>query len=89
LWEFEWQSQNRTRQDSELGRDLRRHRELGVDVHLFVRRSKRARGKTAPFVYCGRLAFERWEGERPITVWWTLEQAVPQELWGELGVPGE
>ena len=86
--EFEWQSQNRTRQESELGRDLRRHRELGIDVHLFVRRSKRARGRAAPFVYCGWLEFERWEGEKPITVWWRIEQAVPRELWVELGVPG-
>ena len=86
--EFEWQSQNRTGQESELGRDLRRHRELGIDVHLFVRRSKRERGKAAPFVYCGRLEFQRWEGEKPITVWWRLEREVPRELWGELGVPG-
>ena len=84
--EFEWQSQNRTSQESELGRDLRRHRELGIDVHLFVRRSKRARGRAAPFVYCGRLEFER-KGEKPITVWWRLEREVPRELWGELGVP--
>jgi hypothetical protein len=45
-------------------------------------------GKTSPFVYCGRLGFERWEGEKPITVWWRLERAVPRELWRELGVPG-
>ncbi len=87
--EFEWQSQNKTRQKSELGRDLRRHRELGIDVHLFVRRAKKIRGKTEPFLYCGRLDFQRWEGEKPISVWWKLEQPVPREHREELGVPEE
>lgn len=84
--EFQWQSQNRTRQASELGRKIRYHGERGVDVHLFVRRRKRAGGRTAPFIYCGRLDFQRWEGEKPITVWWELEETVPERLWGELGV---
>lgn len=85
--EFEWQSQNRTSQESELGRDLRNHRERTIDVHLFVRRTKKTGGRTSPFVYCGKLQFERWEGEKPITVWWTLEQPVPRDLSEELGVP--
>jgi superfamily II DNA or RNA helicase/HKD family nuclease/diadenosine tetraphosphate (Ap4A) HIT family hydrolase len=84
--QFEWQSQNKTRQESKLGRTIRDHREQGVDVHLFARQSKRVGGKTSPFLYCGRLDFEKWDGERPITVWWRLEEPVPETLWGELGV---
>jgi superfamily II DNA or RNA helicase/HKD family nuclease/diadenosine tetraphosphate (Ap4A) HIT family hydrolase len=83
---FEWQSQNKTRQKSKLGRTIRDHREQGVDVHLFARQSKRIGGKTSPFLYCGRLEFEKWDGERPITVWWRLEEPVPERLWEELGV---
>jgi hypothetical protein len=84
---FEWQSQNITRQSSELGRDIYTHKERGIDVHLFVRRTDKVRGKTQMFIYCGTLEFQRWEGERPITVWWQLSQAVPEDLWDELGVP--
>jgi superfamily II DNA or RNA helicase/diadenosine tetraphosphate (Ap4A) HIT family hydrolase/HKD family nuclease len=87
--EFQWQSQNRTRQASELGGEIRRHREKGIDVRLFVRRRANVRGETQPFYYCGKLDFVRWEGERPITVWWALEEGVPEGLWGELGVESE
>jgi superfamily II DNA or RNA helicase/diadenosine tetraphosphate (Ap4A) HIT family hydrolase len=86
--EFEWQSQNRTRQESSLGQDLHNHRERKVDIHLFVRRAKKVAGKTSPFIYCGHLEFKRWEGDKPITVWWELEEAVPREMWEELSVPG-
>lgn len=83
--EFQWQSQNKTRQESEVGQRIRHHRDRGIDVHLFVRRRNKVRGTAMPFYYCGRLDFERWEGEKPITVWWRLEEAVPERLWGELG----
>jgi len=42
--------------------------------------------KAQPFIYCGPLTFERWEGEKPITVWWKLGTAVPGEMRGELRV---
>jgi hypothetical protein len=85
--EFEWQSQNRTTQSSADGTAIRDHQARGIDVHLFVRRTKKIRGKAAPFVYCGLLKFQRWEGEKPITVWWGLEVPVPERLRGELQVP--
>jgi hypothetical protein len=84
--EFQWQSQNRNTQQSELGQNIRRHQERGVPVHLFVRRQAKLGGTTQPFLYAGTLEFERWEGERPITVWWSMEEAVPEGLWGELRV---
>ena len=44
-------------------------------------------GKTAGFVYCGPVEFQRWEGEKPITVWWRLAVAVPEPLRQLLRVP--
>jgi hypothetical protein len=85
--EFRWQTQNRTTQASRVGTDLREHRARGIAVHLFVRRHPTIRGKAEPFIYCGELEYKRWEGEKPITVWSTLAQPVPQSLWDELKVP--
>jgi hypothetical protein len=84
--EFQWQSQNKNTQASSIGQAIRHHRERGVTVHLFVRGQAKVRGKAQPFVYCGALEFERWEGENPITVWWRLGEAVPEGLRGELGM---
>jgi len=71
--EFQWQSQNKTTQDSKPGRMIRDHQAMGLPVHLFVRQRAKTRAqKAAPFVYRGELTFERWEGDGPITVWWKV-----------------
>ncbi|MCF7764266.1 MAG: DUF3427 domain-containing protein, partial [Verrucomicrobia bacterium] len=78
--QFEWKSQNRTTQSSKHGRMLRYHRDQNIPVHLFVRQSKSIESKSAPFYYCGPVNFERWEGEKPITIHWQLTSPVPEHL---------
>jgi len=85
--EFKWQSQNRTKRDSDAGRRLAELVERGIGVHLFVRAVAKVGGTTQPFVYCGPLTFERWEGDRPITVWWGLGKEVPERQLRTLRVP--
>jgi superfamily II DNA or RNA helicase/diadenosine tetraphosphate (Ap4A) HIT family hydrolase len=85
--EFRWQTQNRTKRDSPAGRAIANHKAENTAVHLFVRAAPKVAGKTQPFVYCGQLSFERWEGDNPITVWWRLSAGVPPELHALLRVP--
>jgi len=83
--EFEWQSQNRTSQQSTDGQDIRHHAERGFAVHLFVRGQKKTpRGGAAPFIYCGDVRFMEWENDKPITVRWKLSAEVPDGIWGSL-----
>ena len=84
---FLWQSQNKTKQESKHGNLIRDHRDLGIQVHLFVRRQEVTEGKGAPFVYCGLVDFASWDGERPIAVQWDLREAVPEMLQATLNVP--
>jgi superfamily II DNA or RNA helicase len=77
---FQWKSQNRTTQASKRGQLLRNHESKGLKVHLFVRRSKKIRTKSAPFYYCGEVTFESWQGESPITINWRLAEPVPDRL---------
>ena len=85
---FQWQSQNQTKQSSKRGQQIQDHKTLGINVHLFIRKEKLAtEGKASPFVYCGPIGFESWEGEAPITVQWKLEESVPQRLREYLKVP--
>jgi len=84
---LQWQSQNRTTQHSKHGRLIRDHEQEKVAVHLLVRPAKRAAGRSAPFYYGGALRFEGWEGEKPITVRWQLDSAVPEGLRGMMAVP--
>ncbi len=83
---FQWQSQNQTTRTGKHGQLIQGHVATGKQIHLFVRkRGKRANSTAAPFYYCGELVFERWEGERPITVWWRLKVPLGEELWAMLG----
>jgi len=78
--QFHWKSQNRTSQTSKHGRMLSGHLAQGIIVHLFVRRSKKISSKAAPFYYCGPVEFEKWQGERPISIDWQLNNSVPDRL---------
>ena len=78
--EFQWQSQNRTRQQSKHGVIISQHVSEGYDVHLFVRKTKKHGSRAAPFFYCGQLDFQSWHGEQPINVQWRLRNAVPEHF---------
>ena len=80
---FQWESQNKNTQESSVGQDLKNPK---LPKHLFVRKTAKIRSKTQPFRYAGRLNFQRWEGEKPIKVWWKLETPVPTRLREEMGL---
>jgi hypothetical protein len=85
--EFSWQSQNRTSRESKHGQMIKNHRAMDIHVHLFVRPTKRVGQASTPFIYCGEVDFVSWEGNKPITVRWSLRERVPQSLWTLLKVP--
>ncbi len=84
---FEWQSQNQTRQGTPTGENLRTHQEKGIHVHLLIRKQAKLEGRGAPFVYCGPVSFVDWEGEKPITIRWHLDEPVPDSLWTAFAPP--
>lgn len=82
---FHWQSQNRTTRASFHGRIINGDAD-GYRLHLFVRMEKKRGQKAAPFTYCGEVAFESWEGDKPISVTWRLEETVPRRLHRTFGI---
>ena len=58
-------SQNQQTQTGKAGRTIQGHVEQGVPVYLFIRKTKKIGSKAAPFVYCGDVEFEDWEGNKP------------------------
>lgn len=84
---FQWQSQNKTEQESNDGLAIRDHRQEGYSVHLFVRPAKKGSVKASAFFYCGQVDFRSWENNKPITVCWELREPVPAHLHDLLGVP--
>ena len=84
---LECQSQNQTTQQNKQGRAIRNHAQMGIDVHLFVRREKKTpNGTGASFYYCGDLEFVSWDGEKPITLQWKLVNPLPERLQKSFGI---
>jgi superfamily II DNA or RNA helicase/HKD family nuclease len=70
---FQWQSQSRTRADSEDGLRHLEPAEHRVQPLLFVREAKKdARGVTDAFRFLGPVLPRAHRGERPITIEWEL-----------------
>ena len=63
-----WQSQNQTGPADKRGLSLIEHEKQGVAIHLFVRETKLAAGKPAPFLYCGPANYVRHSGSKPMSV---------------------
>lgn len=65
---FHWQSQNSTGPATKKGRQIIEHATLGIDLHLFVRETKLAGSKGAPFVYFGKARYTSHTGNNPMGV---------------------
>ena len=84
--EFQWESQASTAVEGAKGKRIIHHTKEGRSIHLFVRyHTKNATGKSEPFVYCGTLQYRRHESEKPIRVWFDLDNPLPKELWKTWG----
>lgn len=80
---FQWQTPNSTKQDSPLGKKLKSHADLGIRLHLFVRKFDKIENVTEPYTYLGRVQTlkDTLEGNCPVTMRFLLEHRVPDELY--------
>jgi hypothetical protein len=46
---------------------------LGINIHLFVRDTKLAVGKAAPFTFHGRVRYQSHQGSRPVSIVFGLQ----------------
>lgn len=84
---FQRQSENRQHRNGAIEQKVARHMELGIPVHLFVRKSAQTQGRAMSFLYCGTCEFIDWENDRPITVRWHLTNPIPNRWHDTLEVP--
>jgi superfamily II DNA or RNA helicase/SOS-response transcriptional repressor LexA len=71
---FHWQSQNRSSPANSFGQKIINHETEGSNVHLFVRKHKMAGKKAAPFVYLGRVSYQKHTGAEPMNVVWKMSE---------------
>jgi hypothetical protein len=79
---FHWQSQNQTRSDKGKGLTYINHKELNKKILLFVReKSKNNYKNTNGYVFVGEGNFQDFEGSKPMSIKWELNEPMPHYLW--------
>lgn len=79
---FHWQSQSQTSDTSVTGRSYIKQADLNKKVLLFIRESKKDMyGNTAGYVFVGLGNFMNYEGSKPMSITWQLEEPIPEYLW--------
>ncbi|WP_366523748.1 DUF3427 domain-containing protein [Nevskia ramosa] len=78
---FHWQSQNSAGPNTKVGRRYIDSRDNGWRYQLFVRERP-----ADPYRACGLVQLESWEGDRPMSIVWTLDMPLPARLFREYSV---
>ena len=79
---FQWESQNSTRPETEVGKRYIHHRDRGSSVHLFFRETAEEDGKLGapPYMYAGQATYVSHTGDRPMRIIWKLDHELPADI---------
>lgn len=84
---FHWESQSRTRADSETGRRYRASAHSDWRILLFVRHKPYdARGFTSPYLFLGRVRYVSHESEKPMRITWKLDVEMPLDFFSDVKI---
>ncbi|MBP1925270.1 superfamily II DNA or RNA helicase [Sedimentibacter acidaminivorans] len=75
---FHWQSQSGTSDTSPTGQRYINHESMGSKVVLFVREKKKVNGITEPYYCLGTARFVSYEGSKPMSIVWKLDNKMPE-----------
>ncbi|MDF2504375.1 DEAD/DEAH box helicase [Clostridium sp.] len=75
---FHWQSQSGTTDTSQTGQRYINHESMGSKVLLFVREKKAINGVTQPYYCLGTAKFTSYEGSKPMSIVWKLDNKMPE-----------
>jgi superfamily II DNA or RNA helicase len=84
---FQWESQSKTRANSETGKRYQTHASKSWRVLLFVRqRADDERGFTSPYLFLGPVTYVSHESEKPMRIVWALERPAPPEFFADVKI---
>lgn len=84
---FHWESQSKTREDSETGRRYIASQSSDWRILLFVRqRPEDDRGLTSPYLFLGRVRYQSHQSEKPMRIVWKLDVDMPMEFFSDVKI---
>jgi len=82
-YSMQWESQNKTNQNSKIGINLIQNRERNINLHMFVRKFKMIDGLVQPFIYLGLVDTHKYESNKPIRFIFKFRESLPEKLLNE------
>jgi hypothetical protein len=84
---FQWESQSRTRANSDTGKRYQTHASRNWRILLFVRkRVDDERGFTSPYLFLGPVTYVSHESEKPMRIVWALDRPAPPEFFADVKI---
>lgn len=84
---FHWESQSKTRADSDTGLRYIESATSDWRILLFVREAAHDdRGFIAPYMFLGRVRYVGHEAEKPMRITWKLEQEMPLDFFSDIKI---
>ncbi len=83
---FHWESQGKTRADSDTGRRYCGLEDQPWRILLFVRKEIAEGGTTSPYLCLGSVHYVSHESEKPMQIIWELERPMPAAFFNETKV---
>ena len=81
---MQWQTQNKTSQNSKTGLDLCYNKERGIILHMLVRKAKKIGTQNIDYKYIGKVNGLSCKGEKPITIQLEIEDPLPRYIFEDL-----
>ena len=84
---LQWESQSKTRAESDTGRRYRSHASTSWRILVFARqRADDERGFTSPYLFLGPARYVSHESEKPMRILWELERPAPQSFFADVKI---
>jgi len=81
---MQWETQNKTAQDSETGKDLTDNKSRDIHLHMFLRKAKQIGNQKLDYMYIGEVNALGFQGEKPITIKMEILDTLPQHIYDDL-----
>ena len=81
---MQWETQNKTSQNSETGKDLTNNKSRDIHLHMFLRKAKQIANQKLDYLYIGEVNALEYIGEKPITIKMEIVDAIPQHVYDDL-----
>ncbi len=81
---MQWETQNKTIQTSEVGKDLCFSKDRNIHLHMFLRKAKQIGNQKLDYIYVGEVFTTSFDGNKPITMQLEFYDSIPQAIYDDL-----